>query len=1044
MINSFGVGLVLKVLKLLQVAREKAHFILRRSLYWTGITSLGLLTAGIILLVSGVSIGTPVHAGGPEWVAIVFGNIFYYLIIGPMGLASVLMGYILQTVITYPYGALWSTVSVTTDGASIVASSGGFVNVSAVQVGWKLVRDVCNVFFSLILIVIALANVLKIEAYSWKTLMPKFVLMAILINFSKTICGVATDLGTVAMATFGGSFANSFATGVLGAFGLPTLADFATGDSTDPTVGTSGFSSVMLGYILAAIMTMVFFVVLLTYTVVLIFRIIMLWFLIVMSPLAYITRILPQTKKYSSQWWEMFGRYVTVGPLITFFLWLSLTMSFGSTVGASANPLSSGIGTGISGSGVGLEAPASGFQATSPNVMANFLIALMMLMASMQLVSKMASEAGKITGAVEKFAWDSGKSLMKLPGYAMRSLGTSGLSARFKKDDGQGNMVDTGLSKFLSGAGSLSTFAGSTVFDPGTFKDKAVEGFQSWRKKKSESVENRVGEAQKGMFDKGGVLNTVGGYILGHRTSAEHMFENYTSPDGIIRAGWNALNSKKKTKEAKDNETKADTAQTAFESNKTFNRFEVGEEEQARQMLAEYQALDAGLSTLGTTVTDLKAATTLPAAATVNLDTKNAEVQAFIASSTAQLEAQKEAALNAGLPKEATAIDAKLAALKAATSGPAVNYRDLVESATYDADPAAQTSRQRSAMAALTKAFSDKEAKLKGEQAKREAKLMNSSGLSPADLLAANAQTIDFVALGNLLTPGTLDYNTRASAIAGIEKLRNDAAEARAQVAARRPTEDFAHRAHTAHAVQDAMKKIADATDTTELMNYLDQAIVKKDNYMAEAVIKKITDGGDLDALTTRYLRRQGISGGTSDAKGLELFRKKILAEKMGMTDHNSYRVANDASLVAGFGKKQTAFALAYKFDDHGHMTSMLNDPKDAADRVKWIAAEYKKKSIRDLNNAGSAQWGYKEYNQKGELAFKISEEGEQLLEAFQVDLANPHYFQSWSADARTALSQPEVIAALRAKGRVNEALLGQLEQYRKTTQQGAGVRFAA
>jgi hypothetical protein len=252
------------------VLKQKVLHFMKMSLYWSGVVALGLTLSVIIFNVAGGHFSHAANAaGGWEILGVLVGNLLYYTVIGPMGIASVLMGYIMQVVINYPYGGFWAD-----------NNAGGFVNVSGVQTGWRLVRDVCNVFFSLILIIIALANVLKIEAYSWKTLMPKFILMAILINFSKTIAGVFTDLGTVAMATFGGSFADSFFAGVLGAFGLPSLLDLTGVSDSGLGSGSSG-SSIILAYILAAGMTLIFFVVILIYTAILIFRIVMLLFLIV-------------------------------------------------------------------------------------------------------------------------------------------------------------------------------------------------------------------------------------------------------------------------------------------------------------------------------------------------------------------------------------------------------------------------------------------------------------------------------------------------------------------------------------------------------------------------------------------------------------------------------------------------------------------------------------------------------------------------------------------------------------------------------------------
>ena len=68
------------------------------------------------------------------------------------------------------------------------------------------------------------------------------------------------------------------------------------------------------------------FVVTMSITVVLFVRIIALWLLIILSPLAYALRVIPNTEKYASQWWSEFGKYAVVGPVMAFFLWIALAL----------------------------------------------------------------------------------------------------------------------------------------------------------------------------------------------------------------------------------------------------------------------------------------------------------------------------------------------------------------------------------------------------------------------------------------------------------------------------------------------------------------------------------------------------------------------------------------------------------------------------------------------------------------------------------------------------------------------------------------------
>jgi len=59
--------------------------------------------------------------------------------------------------------------------------------------------------FILILLIIAFATILRQESYS-KKLLPKLLIMAVLINFSRTIFGLLIDFSQVIMLTFVNAF----------------------------------------------------------------------------------------------------------------------------------------------------------------------------------------------------------------------------------------------------------------------------------------------------------------------------------------------------------------------------------------------------------------------------------------------------------------------------------------------------------------------------------------------------------------------------------------------------------------------------------------------------------------------------------------------------------------------------------------------------------------------------------------------------------------------------------------------------------------------
>ncbi|HCM45640.1 MAG TPA: hypothetical protein DIS54_02320, partial [Candidatus Veblenbacteria bacterium] len=210
-----------------------------------------------------------------------------------------------------------------------VAQFNNFIDAPAVAKGWGIVRDVCNMFFIVILLLIAFGSVFRIEEYQYKKILGKLLIMAVLINFSKSIAGFFIDIAQVVMLTFVNGFKEAAAGNIIIGFGIKEMFNFASNISNDTEASGQGLSG--LEYLAAAFLALVTItitcIVVGIYLVVFLLRIVALWFLIIISPIAYALSAFPgDAKKYSSQWWDYFGKYVTTGPILAFFLWLSLAV----------------------------------------------------------------------------------------------------------------------------------------------------------------------------------------------------------------------------------------------------------------------------------------------------------------------------------------------------------------------------------------------------------------------------------------------------------------------------------------------------------------------------------------------------------------------------------------------------------------------------------------------------------------------------------------------------------------------------------------------
>ncbi len=267
-----------------------------------------------------------------------------------------------------------------------VAGYNSFLQATAVVTGWVIVRDLANMFFVLILLVISIATILRVEAYSYKKLLPKLLLMAVLINFSKTICGIIIDFAQVIMLTFVNAFqaaagANFFqALGVHQMFDLDNLAgEAAAPDQQWDLVGTAFLA--LLVVLIATITVGVLMVVLVA-------RIVVLWTLIVLSPLAFLLASFPQGQTYAKQWWDEFSKYVISGPVLAFFIWLALIVAGGGTASTEIGVDSTALDT------------ANGLGAVGKyNNLSSLVVGVTMLLVGLMFTQKLGVVGSSVAGA---------------------------------------------------------------------------------------------------------------------------------------------------------------------------------------------------------------------------------------------------------------------------------------------------------------------------------------------------------------------------------------------------------------------------------------------------------------------------------------------------------------------------------------------------------------------------------------------------------------------------------------------------------------------
>jgi hypothetical protein len=385
-----------------------------------------------------------------------------------------------------------------------LAQYNDFIHAAPITFGWVIVRDVCNMFFILILLIIAFGTILRIPQYNFKTLLPKLIIMAILINFSKLICGIFIDFAQVIMLTFVNGFKDVGEGNLFNMLGLEGLMNMDTGGG-----GTEEVSewSILGTYILALLFVIIALITLISMVSMLAMRIIMMWIYVVLSPLAYLLGAFPQGQKYASQWWDKFSRNLIVGPVLAFFVWLAFA-SLGGV--GNSNDVNTIVASNTKTQGAVMESsdyggsatastsmPQAGIsQAGSGDQMIKFIISIAMLIGGLQIAQEIGGEAGAAAG----------KGIARL-----QSMKAGTLKAGKRIAVGAGRRVAAGA---VGTAGVAFKGAGALMGGQQTMAGRALQSFGAvgtgWRKDMVTSRKKRAVEARQKFFEKMGMGENAG------------------------------------------------------------------------------------------------------------------------------------------------------------------------------------------------------------------------------------------------------------------------------------------------------------------------------------------------------------------------------------------------------------------------------------------------------------------------------------------------------------------------------------------------------
>lgn len=210
-------------------------------------------------------------------------------------------------------------------------------NNMVVTIGWEITRDIANLGFVLVIIIIALATIIRYQDYGAKKLLPRLIGAALLVNFSLSLAGVFIGFSHVITRYFFNAVAEKdnivdLVKTLSGAFDPQALfTEPSEPEPVDPDEeagGLSGFGTAVLmnitGLFFVVIFTFIASFVLLAFALMLLIRYVALSFLMILAPIAWLFWVIPSLESQFSKWWSRFLKWVFFAPAVSFFFYLAL------------------------------------------------------------------------------------------------------------------------------------------------------------------------------------------------------------------------------------------------------------------------------------------------------------------------------------------------------------------------------------------------------------------------------------------------------------------------------------------------------------------------------------------------------------------------------------------------------------------------------------------------------------------------------------------------------------------------------------------------
>lgn len=317
----------------------------------------------------------------------------------------------LASFLTYLSGAIMNFVI----RYSLVDMTRFISGATVVNTAWSTVRDIANMGFIFILLYAAIQTILGIGSDT-KKLIVNVIIVAILINFSLFFTKIVIDISNILAILFYDAIApgalTNANTGLSYHFMQPLDLQSIFNTANSGLAGGRLFTIGVMGTILALIVAFVFFAV----SIMFVIRLVVLIFVLILSPIAFMAFVLPALKTHADKWKDALIGQAFFAPIYFMLTWIVIVVAQG-LLGATGGDLATAISGQIQPDGTILPPTA-----TNIGILVNFIIVIVMLIASLIIAKDWANKA---PGGVSK-----------LTSWAMGAAGGAsfGLAGRFGRN----------------------------------------------------------------------------------------------------------------------------------------------------------------------------------------------------------------------------------------------------------------------------------------------------------------------------------------------------------------------------------------------------------------------------------------------------------------------------------------------------------------------------------------------------------------------------------------------------------------------------------